>query len=63
MGIGIVESELNGIALRVLILLSAIVVISLIAYPTLVTSQSENCATQYDFARFAKSRVSWSEAH
>jgi hypothetical protein len=42
LGIGIIESELNGIALRVLVLLAAIVVISLIAYPTLVKSQSEN---------------------
>ncbi|MGD0423888.1 MAG: hypothetical protein ABSA92_10585 [Candidatus Bathyarchaeia archaeon] len=33
---------MTGIALRVLVLLSAIVVISLIAYPTLVKSQSEN---------------------
>ena len=38
---GIVESELTRIA-RVLVLLSAIVVISLITYPILARSQSEN---------------------
>ena len=42
MSIGIVESELNRVTLRTLAPLFAIFVVLLVAYPVLVTSQSDN---------------------